>query len=87
MKLCLKLKTLIAFENSIEILLAFVNVVEAFRHLLMRNFSSGFAAFLAHFFFRRDIAHSCIGAPDYLCSSTKPEETIHHLLIFPFLNF
>lgn len=50
MKLCLKLKTLIAFENSIEILLAFVNVVEAFRHLLMRNFSSGFAAFLAHFF-------------------------------------
>lgn len=50
MKLCLKLKTVIAFENSIEILLVFVNVVEAFRHLLMRNFSSGSAAFLAQFF-------------------------------------
>lgn len=73
MKLCLKLKTVIAFENSIEILLVFVNVVEAFRHLPMRNFSSGSAAFLAQFFPRRDVAHSCAGAPDYLCSLQNPE--------------
>lgn len=55
MKLCLKLKTVIAFENSIEILLVFVNLVEAFRHLLTRNFSSCFAVFLAHFFLKETL--------------------------------